>query len=549
MRTIDVIADLLKREGTEYLFCYPTTSLIEACAQAGLKPIICRQERVGVGMADGYSRVTNGSRPGVFAMQYGPGAENAFAGIATAYSDSVPILLLPLGHPLDRMGVAPLFSARDGFRSVTKHVEVVTSPGRISAAMRRAYAALRSGRPGPVVVEIPTDVAQQQVPSGDDGWPEIRRFVSAGDRADVRQAATMVCAARRPVVLAGQGVLYAGATDQLVSLAEFLSLPVATTLLGKSAFPETHPLSLGCASQVTTRAAAEFIAHADLVLAVGCSLTRHSTTVEIDGRVPIVQVTSDPVDIHKDHAVAHAILGDARLVLDQLLEACREVVGQAGKRDDSVAAEINGIHDRWLKDWQPKLTDDAQPINPYRVINEFRVLFDPETCIVTHDSGNPRGQLVAFYRCGGPRTFLGWGMSHGLGSSLGLIMGAKLAWPEMTCVNFMGDAAFGMVGMDFETAVRYGIPILTIVLNNGGMASETRDMPYADATYGASRLGGDCAGVARALGAYAERVTDPSDIRAALSRGRSETEQGRPALVEFVTARETSLSTTETPTP
>jgi acetolactate synthase-1/2/3 large subunit len=329
VRTIDVVADLLKREGTEYLFCYPTTSVIEACAEAGLRPIICRQERVGVGMADGYSRATNGSRPGVFAMQYGPGAENAYAGIATAYSDSVPVLLLPLGHPLDRMGVPPLFSARDGFRSVTKNVEVVTSPGRIYAAMRRAYAALRIGRPGPVVVEIPADVAQQQVPSRDDGWPEIRRFVSAGDPADVRHAATMVCAARRPLVLAGQGVLYASATDQLIALAEFLSLPVTTTLLGKSAFPEAHPLSLGSASHVTTQAAAEFIARADLVLAVGCSLTRHATTIEIDGRVPIVQITNNPDDIHKDHAVAHAVMGDARLVLDQLLEACRELVGHA----------------------------------------------------------------------------------------------------------------------------------------------------------------------------------------------------------------------------
>src|SRR5437870_4075515 len=151
MRTIYLIADRLRREETRYLFCFPTTALIEACAQAGLQPIICRQERVGVGMADGFSRVTDGTTPGVFAMQFGPGAENAYAGIATAYSDSVPILLLPLGHPLDRQGVTPLFTARDGFRSIAKSVEVVTSPGRADEAMRRAYAALRLGRHGPVV--------------------------------------------------------------------------------------------------------------------------------------------------------------------------------------------------------------------------------------------------------------------------------------------------------------------------------------------------------------------------------------------------------------
>jgi acetolactate synthase-1/2/3 large subunit len=549
MRTIDVVADILRREGTEYLFCFPTTSVIEACAQAGLEPIVCRQERVGVGMADGYSRVTNGARPGVFAMQYGPGVENAFAGVATAYSDSVPVLLLPLGHPLDRQGIAPLFSAREGFRSVTRHVELVTSPARIRDAMRRAYAALRLGRSGPVMVEIPSDVAEQPVPPGEIDWPDIRRVVAAGDPGEVQTAAGLICSARRPVVLAGQGVLYAQATDQLVALANLVGLPVATTLLGKSAFPETHPLSLGCASQVTTQAAAEFIARADLVLAVGCSLTRHATTADIPNHIPIVQITSDPTDIHKDYAVAHAVLGDARLVLGQLLEACRDVVGPARGDALSVEAEIQAIRNRWLDAWTPKLTQESGPINPYRVINAFSELFSPDECIVTHDSGNPRGQLVPFYRCGGPRSYLGWGMSHGLGTSHGLIMGAKLARPEKTCVNFMGDAAFGMVGMDFETAVRHKIPILTIVLNNGGMASETRDMPYADATYGASRLGGDCAGVAAALGAYAERVSEPSNIRAALKRAWDVTRDGHAALVEFITARETSLSTVQTPTP
>src|SRR5207302_8904617 len=196
MRTIEAIAAVLRREGTHYLFCFPTSVLIEACAQAGLKPIICRQERVGVGMADGYSRVTNGVSPGVFAMQFGPGAENAFAGIATAYSDSVPILLLPLGHPLDRQGVQPLFSARDGFRTVSKNVEVITSPGRTYYAMRRAFAALRLGRSGPVVVEVPADIAIQEVEGETPVWPSIRHSVSAGDPADVFAAAKAVCAAR-----------------------------------------------------------------------------------------------------------------------------------------------------------------------------------------------------------------------------------------------------------------------------------------------------------------------------------------------------------------
>src|SRR6266487_2899754 len=188
MRTIDLIADWLKREGTPYLFCFPTSVLIDACAQAGLKPIICRQERVGVGMADGYSRVTDGVTPGVFAMQFGPGAENAYAGVATAYSDSAPILLLPLGHPLDCHGVAPLFTARDGFRSIARSVEVITSPGRTADAMRRAYAALRLGRLGPVVVETPVDIAVRDVPPAQQAWRPVRCSISAGDPMDVLAA-------------------------------------------------------------------------------------------------------------------------------------------------------------------------------------------------------------------------------------------------------------------------------------------------------------------------------------------------------------------------
>ncbi len=545
MRTIDLIAHWLSQAGTKYLFCFPTSILIEACAQAGLKPMVCRQERVGVGMADGYSRVTNGFTPGVFAMQYGPGAENAYAGIATAFSDSVPILLLPLGHPLDRQGVAPLFSAREGFRPVSKSVEVITSPARTVDTLRRAFAALRAGRLGPVVVEVPSDVAVQAVPDEPLAWPSIPRTVSCGDPADVLAAAHALCDARRPVLLAGQGVLYAQASDQLVALAELLSLPVATTLLGKSAFPETHALALGCASQVTSAPAAEFLRRADLILTLGSSLTRHATKVPLPSDVPIVQVTNDPTDLHKDYAAAHAILGDARLVLDQLIEACRDIVGPSGRAHDPVAAEIETIDRRWRAAWSAKASDSGQPINPYRVIHEFNQTFDPNECIVTHDSGNPRGQLVPFYRCGGPRSFLGWGMSHGLGTSLGLTMGAKLARPEKLCVNFMGDAAFGMVGMDFETSVRHGVPIMTLVLNNSGMASEVRDMPFAEAEYGASNLGGDYAAIAQALGGYAERVVDPNEIRPALLRAANVTRDGRPALVEFVTAREMALSTSD----
>ena len=161
MKVVDAIAEILKREGVEYLSAYPTTSVIDAAAAAGIRPVLCRQERVGVGIADGYARTTNGRRPGVFAMQYGPGAENAFPGVATAFSDSTPVLVLPLGHPRDRAQVFPLFSSARTYASVTKWVETLNQPDQVGEVMRRAFNLLKRGRPGPVMVEIAEKVLPQ----------------------------------------------------------------------------------------------------------------------------------------------------------------------------------------------------------------------------------------------------------------------------------------------------------------------------------------------------------------------------------------------------
>ncbi|MBI2938905.1 MAG: thiamine pyrophosphate-requiring protein [Chloroflexi bacterium] len=543
LRTIDAIVQILKREGVEYLSCFPTTPLIEAAAQGGIRPIICRQERVGVGIADGFSRVNNGVVPGVFAMQYGPGAENSFAGVATAYSDSVPILLLPLGHAEDRQGVSPLFGSTVSFKTITKRVEQITSPGRTGDVLRRAIAALRQGRPGPVMVEVPADVAVKEVDETAFRYPPIKRTVSAGDSRDVEAAARALCAAERPIVHAGQGVLYADATAELVELAELLDLPVMTTLLGKSAFPENHPLSLGCGLGVMGPALFNFLRRADLVFGLGCSFTRHGMSLTIPAGKTLIHATNDPIDIHKDYEVAYPIIGDARLVLRQVIKACREILGPRGRPRPEVAGEIRAATEAWLAEWAPKRNSESRPISPYRVIADFARAVDPAEAIVTHDCGNPRGQIVPFYRSAGPRSFLGWGKSHALGTGLGLIMGAKLARPEKLCVNFMGDAAFGMVGLDFETAVRNRIPIVTVVLNNSGMASEGRAMPHAEAAYATSNLSGNYAEMGRAMGGYAERIEDPARVLDAFRRARRVTEEeGRPVLLEFITARETASS-------
>jgi acetolactate synthase-1/2/3 large subunit len=213
MRTIDAIAEILKKEGIGLLPSFPTTPVIEAAAAAGIKPVICRQERVGVGIADGWTRVKNGQPAGAFAMQYGPGAENAYAGVATAFSDAVPMLLLPLGHPLDRDRVFPNFSSIRAYESVTKFSEQINQPKRVADTLRRAFTQMRSGRPGPALVEIPVDVGNAEVdPTVVENYRPVKIARAQADPEDVLTAAKALLAAKRPVIQAGQGVLYAGAT-------------------------------------------------------------------------------------------------------------------------------------------------------------------------------------------------------------------------------------------------------------------------------------------------------------------------------------------------
>ena len=473
MRTVDAITEILKREGVSYLPCFPTTPVIESAAEGGIRPIICRQERVGLGIADGFSRATNGDRVGVFAMQYGPGAENAYSGAATAFSDSVPVLLLPLGHPRERHGIQPHYSSLQSYASITKSIEQINTPNRTSEIMRRAFAALRQGRPGPVVVEVPSDVAVEDVAEESFYYTPSRSVASQGNPWDIESAARALCAARYPVIMAGQGVMYAKASDDLRELAELLQAPVTSTLLGKSAFPETHPLALGSAAATCSGTVVQFVRRADLIFGIGTSFTRHGMVMNIPPGKIMIQATNDPRDINKDYNINYPIVGDAKLVLRQMIEACTQIVGQSRKDDGTTAREIVSERDAWLTQWSQKLTDHNRPINPYRVIWDFMHTIPPQDAIVTHDSGSPRDQIVPFYRSSGPRTYLGWGKSHGLGTGLGLVIGAKLAQPEKVCVNFMGDAAFGMVGLDFETAVRSNIPIITVVLNNSTMAAET----------------------------------------------------------------------------
>jgi acetolactate synthase-1/2/3 large subunit len=213
------------------------------------------------------------------------------------------------------------------------------------------------------------------------------------------------------------------------------------------------------------------------------------------------------------------------------------------KRDAAaVTKEMAEMRAAWHKEWELRLTSDEAPLSPYRVINDLHNTVDVKNTIITHDAGSPRDQLSPFWQAIEPLTYIGWGKTTQLGYGLGLAMGAKLAKPDKLCINVWGDAAIGFTGMDFETAVRERIPIMSILLNNFSMAIEIPIMPISQKKYNSTDISGDYAAMARAFGGYGERVTDPKEIIPAIKRGIEQTQKGVPVLLEFITKKETVIS-------
>lgn len=316
-----------------------------------------------------------------------------------------------------------------------------------------------------MLVEIPTDVFAGDLAAL--AYLPPARLRLGPDPEAVRAAVDLLLRAERPVLYAGQGVHWAEAWEELRRLGELLAIPVTTSLQGKSAFDETHPLALGSGGRAIPETVHRFLERADLILAVGASLTESNFAVAMPRGVPL---------------------------------------------------------------------------SPYRVIRDLLHTVPVERTIITHDAGSPRDQLSPFWSCTRPLTCLGWGKTTQLGYGLGLAMGAKLARPDHLCISVWGDAAIGFTGMDLETAVRERIPILSILLNNFCMAIELEVMPESTRLYRSTDISGDYAAMMRALGGHGERIERPEDIVPAIRRGIAATEAGRPALLEFITAKEKRIS-------
>jgi acetolactate synthase-1/2/3 large subunit len=542
----DVIAEVLKRERVKTIFVYPLTPLTEFAAAADIRPIVVRQERVACAMADAGGRLSSGTDVGVYACQGGPGIENSFGAVAQAYSEGVPLVIIVPGPTRALANVPPSFNATLNYKHITKSAEQVTTPEMIVPALRRAFTLARNGRPGPCLVEV-CDVFRSDIPAIKSAaaldYEPTRRSLVAPDPKAIDAAAEALLAAKMPLIYAGQGVHYAQAWNELRQVAELLEAPVCTSMEGKSAFPETHALALGAGGNTMSRALATHVRESDLVFGVGMSFSPgYSIRWPTEGK-RFIHNTIEERDLDKIVSTAHPVLGDSKLALAMLHQALSERLrGKPRGLTREVAARIQSQNAPWMGGWMSLLTSNEKPLSPYRVIYDLLQTVDVANTIVTHDAGSPRDEMIPFWKAVTPLSYLGWGKTTQLGYGFGLTMGAKVAHPEKLCINFWGEAAIGMTGMDFETCVRCQIPVMSILSNNFGMKTEYAAMKLSHEKYRTCDISGNYAEFAKAMGGYGERVTEPEQVVHAIVNGVRATREGKPVLLEFITTQEVRYS-------
>jgi thiamine pyrophosphate-dependent acetolactate synthase large subunit-like protein len=534
IQAVNGIARILKAEGIPWVSCYPTSPVNNALGEEGVPILMMGEERFAVAVADAFSRVTSGKQIGACTVMAGlnaAGIQMAYGAIAQAWEDSSPLLVMAEG-----VGAGATrhthYDMAGAFKSVTKWVGEVGRADQVPDYVRRAFTHLRSGRPGPVLLLIPRDLGEYD--EAEHPYAPVKGWRSGPDPDDVKSAIKTLLAAKNPLLHVGEGVLYADATAELLQFAEAAQVPVMTTLKAKGAFPEHHPLSVGIRGSLTEH----YLRGCDLLFSIGSSLfpNRFSHAVPEPDRKTIVQCTVDTLDINRSYETRHAVIGDAKLTLQALLEELAKR-GGVGKKP-ALVDEIRAHKQAFLAKFTPWLTSSETPINPYRVLGDLMKVLDPKHSFVTADSGNTRDQTSTVYETHIPRGFLGWGNVSTLGFSLAGAVAAKLAYPTRQCVNVTGDAGVCYMMGNFEAVARYKIGITTIHINNGGYSGYGPGFwgaghdPY---TWKVSDHGSACmATMAKSVGFHSEDVSQPAEIIPALKRALDENARGRPAFVEFL---------------
>ena len=544
MNGYNVISKILKKEGVEWIACFPNNPLIEAVAKEGIRPIMFRQERGGIMAADGFSRTMMGKKFGVFACQGGPGAENSYGGIAQAFSDSVPILFIPDGIPLVNSDVSPSFISSKNFGDITKWSKSINHSERIVSLMKRAFHSLKNGRPSPVLIEMHRDHMAQEVNNLDEYKSPKESKVCPTDDF-IEEAVKLLINSKKPIIWSGQGVLYSSATKELEELSNLLSLPVVTTMPGKSSFDERNPLSLGSANRTAPKTVWKYLGDSDTIFAIGSSLTITNYGITIPDGKNIIHSTNNYEDINKDYDVEVSLLGDSKLVLQKMIECIKNNYSKniaSAETKNLVISEIKKVKEEWASEWNSLLNSSMNPINPYRLVNEINNNIDHENTIVTHDAGHPRDQMMPFITATTPGSYIGWGKSTHLGYGIPLMIGAKIAEPEKFCINFMGDGAFGMSGLDIETSQRSGNPITTVVMNNGTMGGYPQNYPQSIEKYQTIKMTGNYAKIAEGMGAKGILVENPDEIKKSILDARKYNKEGFSVLIDVKTQPELKMS-------
>lgn len=537
--TIDVgtgLARILKQEGIEWVSTFPVCQVNNALGREGVPLVMMRDDRYAVAVADATSRISGGARIGVCTFQGGvnaAGLQVAFAGMAQAFEDGSPVLCITDGIPAGATENSQ-FDVTAALKTVSKWYGHLDKPERLPEFMRRAFTMLRTGRPGPVVIAIPDSHAQYDETA--DPYIPVKGSKFAPDPADVAAAVELLLKAEKPLIYAGEGVIYAGASAELKEFVELANTPVISTLKAKGAFPEDHPLFVGVRGDQVNH----YLDECDLLFAVGSSLSPGRFSHGIPGAVnkTIVHCTIDELHVNKTYPTAQAVIGDAKFALQALTAEMSAKTSSNGRPAGNVAAEVKSVRDSAMVKYREAMASTEKPINPYKVYAGLMEALDPHKSFVTHESGNTRDQLSTVYDTLVPRAFLGWGNVSSLGFSFAATIAAKLSFPEKQCVAVTGEAGLGYMLGQLEVALRQKIGITVVHVSNGGFAGygpgfwgDGHD-PFTHKVLGYDEV--DMSKVIGEMGYHTERVTEASDVVLALQRAFSANESGQPAYIEFI---------------
>lgn len=544
MKVMEAVVRILEDEGVEAIFGIPGAGILpfySALQQSTkIRHYLARHEEGASHAADGYARVSG--KVGICCGTSGPAGTNMVTGLYAAKVDSIPLIAITGQNVRAQLG-NDAFQAVDIaeiVKPVTKKSYCVKETEQVPWVFREAFRIAREGRPGPVLIDLPLDVQRGEVEYDPDLDSHLTVIKPAPNRKKIRKALEMLLDAQRPVLLLGGGVILSEACGEFVELAEYLSIPVITTIMGKGGIPADHPLYAGQVGiQCNTRCGNKVFLESDLVLGIGCRFSdRHTGTLDVYTRGRrFIHIDIEPTQIGRIIPTHLGIVADAKLALEALLEEARQRVGrrQPSERERGLP-ELRQQLER-------RLDFDQIPIKPQRIFKEINEFFDEDTIFATCIGLNQIWSSQ-FQRIFKPRHYILPGGAGPLGWDLPAAIGAKVAKPDHLVVNVVGDYGFGFCGEELAMAVMYHLPIIIIVINNGYLSLIRQSEKYGykmnfevETWYQEHLM--DFVKFAETYGAYGQRVKVPEEIRPALQRA---VDSDRPAIIEIMVERETDAS-------